>query len=326
MSFKDIKGQDKPITILRGYLNSSSIKGAYLFIGPEGVGKRLIAKTFAKAVNCLNQNDDSCDTCSSCLNIDKNQHPDIHFIDNQDTDAIKIEFIRHLKKDINLKSYQGKLKVFIINDAHNLTAEAANALLKILEEPPENSLIILISAKPALLFKTIISRCKIVRFHSVKRMELKELLKKDYSLDNALAHFLAYFSEGRIGRALRLKDTDILREKNRVIDEFSIFRPSGLEGLSRQDRQGLRMYLNILAAWFRDIYLLKIGMPHSELINLDRKTELLKFMSRYSLFDLDEILNSISDSLLYLEENINIVIEQILRHIEITCQAVLRPF
>jgi DNA polymerase-3 subunit delta' len=307
MSFKDIKGQDKPIEILKNALRSSSIAGAYLFVGQEAIGKQLVALNFAKSINCLSENDLPCDICPACLKIDKRQHPDVHFIAPLDSDAIKIEYIRDLKKDINLRPYEAKKKVFIINDAHNFTAEASNAILKILEEPPADSVIILITSKPALLFKTIVSRCQILKFYPLARARLKEILKKDYRLGDDPAHFLAYFSEGRIGNALRLKDADILREKNRIIDEFTIFnRPNFLEDLSIRDRQNLRSYLNILAAWFRDIYLIKTGMPHAELINLDRKDKLLNFMSRYTWLDLDEILNSISDSLSYLEQNINI--------------------
>jgi DNA polymerase-3 subunit delta' len=315
MSFKDIKGQDHPIEMLKEYIKSSCVIGGYLFIGPEGVGKALVAKTLAKIVNCQEDNLDSCDRCISCLKIERNQHPDMHYIsgsnllgnDNGDFDSIKIDYIRHLQKDINLKPYEGKIKVFIIDNAHYLTAEASNALLKVLEEPPGNSLIILISSKPTLLFKTIISRCKIIRFSSLLRTELEEILKKEYCLDNNLAHFLAYFSEGRIGSALRLKDADILREKNRIIDDFILLdsKPS-LDNLSLQNRKDVARGLNILAAWFRDIYLVKIGMPHYELINLDRKTQILRFMTRYTLLDLDEILKSISNSLLYLEQNVNI--------------------
>ncbi len=307
MSFKDIKGQDRPVEILKSALRNSSVAGAYLFVGQEGIGKYLVALNFAKAINCLDLKDDACDTCPSCLKIDKRQHPDVHFVEAQDSEAIKIEYIRDLKKDISLRPYEAKKKVFIINDAHNLTAEASNALLKVLEEPPKNSLIILISSKTALLFKTIISRCQILKFHPLNRMQLQEVLKKDYRLGSDSAHFLAYFCEGRIGNALRLKDGDILRNKNMIIDEFTIFnRPNFINTLSMQNRQDLRSSLNILVAWFRDLYLIKIGMPYSELINLDRKDELLKFMSSYSWLDLDEILNSISDSLLYLEQNINI--------------------
>ena len=314
MPFKDIKGQDKPIQILKGYIKQSSVLGGYLFSGPEGIGKGLVAKTLAKAVNCQEDILDSCDRCASCLKIDKQQHPDVQYIsgsgslgiDNGASDAIKIENIRQLKKDISLKPYEAKKKVFIIDNAHNLTAEAAGAILKILEEPPGNSLMILISSRPTLLFKTIISRCKIIRFPPLPRVELKEILKKDYGLDHNLAHFLAYFCEGRIGSALRLKDADILTTKNRIIDQFIFLNKLSPENISAQNREDISKQFNILAAWFRDIYLIKIGLLHSELINLDRKTELLRSINRYTSFDLDEILNSISDSLLYLGQNINI--------------------
>jgi len=318
MSFQDIRGQDKPIRILREYIKHSSLGSSYLFTGPEGVGKNLTAKTLAKALNCQRGDSlviDACDGCASCLKIENNQHPDVHLVDSSAlfkaeaaaSELIKIDYIRQLQKDINLKPYEGRRKVFIVNNAHNLTAEAGNALLKILEEPPQDSLIILVSAKPALLFKTIISRCRIVKFYPLERAKLEEVLKKDYSLDDNLAHFLAYFSEGRVGCALRLKDADILRQKNKIIDEFGLSRKEAfLNGLSAQNRESLSSCLNILTAWFRDIYFIKIGMPYCELINFDRKDQLLRDMNRYALFDLEEILKSISDSLFYLNQNVNI--------------------
>ncbi len=322
MSFKDIKGQDKPIQLLKEYMKNFRFDGSYLFVGEEGIGKKFVAKTLAKALNCEGEALDSCDTCASCLKIEKGQHPDIHIIDSsipvtlehgfgqkttiEESDSIKIEYIRRLQKDINLKPYEGRKKVFIIDNAHSLTPEASNALLKTLEEPPASSLIILISSKASLLFKTIISRCKTMKFYPLERFGLEELLKKDFRLDNNLAHFLAYSCEGRIGRALKLKDTGILREKNMVIDAFSSAGRSGMERSSVENRKDLRAQLNILAGWFRDMYVIKIGAPYSQLINLDRKEELLKLMHRYTFVDLYEIFNSLSDSLLYLERNINV--------------------
>jgi len=317
MSFKDIIGQDKAITILKEHIKHARLASAYLFSGPQGVGKKMAAKTLSKVLNCQNESLDPCDGCPSCLKIDKNQHPDVFVIDaatpidsdrsdSGDSNAIKINHIRQLQRSIALRPYEGKSKVFIIDDAHNLTAEASNALLKILEEPPRNSLIILISAKPNLLFKTIISRCRVLKFHPMGRAELERILRNNYSLNSDLAHFLAYFCEGKIGQAIKLKDTDILLDKNKVIDNFVILRNFRPEGLLVKNRDTLRDYLNILATWFRDIYLVKTGVMHSELINADRRPELLKLMQRFSFSELDEIFRVISSSVLRLEENVNV--------------------
>ncbi len=291
--------------MLKEYIGLERLSGSYLFLGEEGIGKKLTAKTLAKALNCQSASLDSCDSCASCLKIEKNQHPDVHLLETEATDSLKIEYVRKLQKEINLKAYEGKKKVFIVDDAHHLTAEAQNALLKVLEEPPENSLIILISARPALLFRTIISRCCPLRFYPLQRDKLEEILRKDFLLGTDTAHFLAYFCEGRLGRALKLKDTDILQEKNRVIDGFLRPGRSDFGGMSAENKHDLRGYLNILAAWFRDIYFVKVGMPYGELINLDRKEELLKVMAHYTLLELDEIFKTLSSSLLYLEQNIN---------------------
>jgi DNA polymerase III subunit delta' len=310
MSFKDIKGQDKPIGILKSYMRHPDFTGGFLFTGPEGVGKRLVAKTFAKASNCLQAvsdeagaETDSCDSCASCLKIEKNEHPDVHIIETEGQD-IKIESIRQLKREISLKPYEGRRKVFIIDNAHNLNSESSNALLKILEEPPRMSVIILITDKPAKLFKTIISRCRTIKFSAFERGKLQKILNKDYSIGEAVSHFLAYFSEGRLGSAVRLSSQDILKEKNRVIDSFVFSRRPGLD-FNAQDKKELSGQLNILASWFRDIYIIKIGVAHSEIINLDRKEELLRIMPKFSFSELNEILEGISISLLRLDQNIN---------------------
>ncbi|MBU1906318.1 MAG: DNA polymerase III subunit delta' [Candidatus Omnitrophica bacterium] len=305
MSFDAIKGQDRPVELLKDYIRQSSLGGGYLFVGPQGLGKRLIAVTLAKAVNCLNQTLDSCDTCASCAKIEAGQHPDVHMIEASGSE-IKIEQIRELKKYISLKPYEGRTNVFIIDNAHNLNAESSNALLKILEEPPGNSLIILITDKTSLIFNTIVSRCKILKFSGLARLKLKAMLKKDYRINEQLAHFLAYFSEGRIGFALELKDKDILDKKNRIIDSFTQSQKSRMPNIALQNREEVKDQLNILATWFRDIYLIKTGMPYSEVINLDRKDDLLRLIHRFSFSELDRIFNLLSESVSYLDQNINV--------------------
>lgn len=304
MPLSDIKGQDQALEILKAYIDSGRLGGGYLFTGPSSVGKKMTAKILAQALNCVGNNNQACGSCPSCLKINSDAHPDVHIISGDDG-QLKIGYVRQLQKDINLKAYEGRFKVFIIDNAHTLTSEAANCLLKVLEEPPRSSLIILITDKPNLLFKTILSRCKIVKFHAAKRKELNKTLSRDYGLDSSLAHFLSYFSEGRLGEALRLKDSSILNRKNDIIDKFVISSSFGVEGIDIEDKQDFYSTLNILSAWFRDIYLIKSGVPDLELINLDRKDDLLKIVNRFSYPDLDRIIGVLSNTILCLERNIN---------------------
>lgn len=324
MSFKDIKGQEQALGIIKESIAKRRFGRGYLFTGPEGIGKRMAAITLAKALNCESQNFDSCEVCPSCRKIDARRHPDVHFIncaciDKNEavTGSIKIDDIRSLQRQANLLSYEGRMKVFIIDNAHNLTDEASGALLKILEEPPGNMLIILITSKTALLFKTIISRCQNFKFYPMPRAGLKMLLTDDFKLEPVMAHYLAYLSEGRLGAALSLKDSAVISDKNRIIDEFGFGKSHGNMNSISEDKDKLRYALNVLVVWFRDIYLLKSG--NKDVVNLDRCEDLAKAAAVYSFQEIDELIKAISGSLLYIGQNINIKL------ILLNLKAMLKP-
>lgn len=304
MRFSEIIGHEKTLNIINGYLEKSHFFGGYIFSGPEGIGKKMVAKCIAQKLNCAALQDAPCGTCDSCLKIEKLQHPDLHLIENNES-QIKIEDIRGIQRQANFKPYEGALKVFIIDNAHQLNQEAGNSLLKILEEPPKDVLIILITHKPQNIIKTVLSRCKMIKFSALPRTKLEEVLTSNYALDRLTAHFLAFYAEGRLGLALRLKDTPLLQDKNKIFDNFLLSTKPLDRNLLGQSKEQLRVSLNILAAWFRDIYLLKAGLNGKEAINLDRQNDLLKQVQRFSFKQLDDILAALSESLLYLERNIN---------------------
>jgi len=320
MKFSDIRGHDRQIEILKEHLKYSRLSNGYLFSGPQAIGKKITALALAAAVNCYEGGLEPCGVCASCLKIEKRQHPDVFLFGSEErtgpvqeelygrisgSEAIKIDDIRQLQRSIALKPYEARSKVFIIDNAHNLTPEASNAVLKVLEEPPIRTLIILVTAKPVLLFKTITSRCKVIKFYSLPRKELKDILCKEYGFAEFHAHYAAYSCGGSIGDALFLKNADILEEKNRIIDLLACKNESGFESLLVKDRRDVRVYLNILAMWFRDAYLLKAGSAQEEMINIDRKDELLKQAAHFSHSGLEAILNCICQALFQLEENVN---------------------
>ena len=306
MFFKDLKGQDQAVDTLKSYIRQGHLSGGFIFSGPEGVGKKMAALASAMRLNCVETSaDEPCGHCASCLKIGNLTHPDLHLIGNQDGE-IKIEDVRSLQRQISFRPYEGLMQVFIIDNSHRLNPESSNALLKVLEEPPKHNLIILVTSKPRVLFNTISSRCKVVRFYALPRHDLERILSDDYSCDPQSAHFLAYFAEGSLGEALKFSQEQVMQRKNSLLDDFVFSAKPGLGFSGIQSKEEMRFSLNLLATAFRDIYLVKVGALPEEMINLDRKEELFKVADRLSFTRIDGILGCISESIEYLESNINI--------------------
>ena len=308
MSFKDIKSQDRAIEFLQSAIRGGKLSHAYLFVGPESIGKGLVARTLAKTLNCERKELDSCDECLSCRKIDKEIHPDVNWITPEGAGGvIKIEKIRWLKKNISLKPYEAKFKFYIVDKAHQMPNEAANSLLRTLEEPPPNSILILISDKPERLLSTIKSRCQMIRFQAMTLNELEKILEDEYNLSSDSSHFLANFSSGRIGRALALRDENILERKNQVIDGFSkeniIFNEDNL--FFNNSREEISEILNILSLWYRDMLVLKSTGTAELIVNKDRVDDIKSAATKYSQEELLNILEELKKAGFLIRQNVN---------------------
>jgi DNA polymerase-3 subunit delta' len=161
--WKDIPGHDHAVELLKSYSESARVPHAFLFAGIAGLGKTRIAKEFFKAVNCLDRSGEACDRCRSCIKVMANTHPDLVEM-NPSSRWIKVDEIREILSEIGFKPFESRMKFIIIEPAEHLNRESANALLKTLEEPPQNTVIVLISHRPKLLLPTIVSRCQVIRF------------------------------------------------------------------------------------------------------------------------------------------------------------------
>ena len=201
--FEKIVGNNQIKETLEKSIKQNKTSHSYLFIGIEGIGKKLFAIEFAKAILCLNE-EKYCNKCKSCIEFDTNNNPDFSYIE-PDGNSIKIEQIRNLQKRIQEKPVISNKKVYIINDAHLMTQEAQNCLLKTLEEPPEFATIVLIGSNETQFLPTIKSRCTIMHFNKIEKEELQKYLLENYGLNNISENMIEVF-QGSIGKAIQLKD------------------------------------------------------------------------------------------------------------------------
>ena len=200
--FQNILGNDKVKELLQESVNNNQVSHSYLFIGESGIGKKMIAKEFAKAILCLGDNK-YCDNCKSCLEFDGGNNPDFSIIE-PDGNVIKIDQIRQMQREVQEKPIISSKKVYIINDADKMKREAQNALLKTLEEPPEFVTIILIGENENEFLATIKSRCMILHFNSISDSDMKKYLEENYNM-KVTSNMLDVF-QGSIGKAIELKD------------------------------------------------------------------------------------------------------------------------
>lgn len=308
MSFYAIKGQDRAVGFLRRALESGRTAHAYLFMGPEGVGKRMAAINFAKALNCQALSPDRpCDACASCKKIDAHTHPDVRVVvPLEDKTAIGIGQVRDILKDAALKPYEGRRKVYIIDGAGRMQHVAQSAFLKTLEEPSPETVFILIAERPEDLFPTILSRSEVVMFLPLSREDVKEALVRAHGVDPVRAHILSGITSGRIGEAVRYAtDEKFFDRRAAVLDgllDRTFFGRDG-EKLSKED---LGSDLDVMLTYFRDILITKAGAVTSpSIVNVDRNEAIAREANAYGFDHLDRVIREILSTGFYLDANVN---------------------
>jgi len=306
LSFENLKGQDSAVSYLKSSLRNNHISHAYIFSGPDGIGKRLAAINFAKVLNCGHIVSESpCDQCSSCKKIDALVHPDILILKPKEEGAsIKIDDVRALTKDVYLKPFEARKKVYMIESAEYMKHEAANALLKTLEEPPSDSVIILLTSNIKSLFHTIVSRCQVVKFFPLKLNEVESILNKEYSLSPADAHILAHLAGGRLGEALKFRDEDIFTKRSLIMDKIlSVSRADfDFDDIPKED---VRVYLDMILAWYSDIMNVKAGASDDMLVNIDRTDSISIEAERLDFNRIEDIIGSVLSAITQMNQNAN---------------------
>ena len=306
--FGQILGHERQKEVLGRAMENGRIAHAYLFHGPEGVGKRLMALALARAIVCDEQR--GCGNCLPCRKIDHQNHPDLHVLE-PDGNSIKIEQIRSVKRDLNLKPLESPRKICLIEEADLMTAGAANSLLKTLEEPRGDTLIILLSAQPNRLLETIRSRCQAIPFTRHPNSRIQAELEGQLGIEATESHILAALSEGSFKKAFG-KDRDLYLEERRVLlktltglSPGSILPILDFAEKLAADKTVLPDILEIFQAFYRDVLLTLQGRKEDELVNLDLKDKINRTASKENVASILSKLDALAEVRRQLDRNVN---------------------
>ncbi len=294
--FSSLIGNSEVKQSLQRLLSGGRLPGSMLFTGEPGVGKKLFALELARVLNCRNrQGLEACDECSSCKRISRSTFPPFpKDDDNKDRmiwgehadvamvrpfkQIIRVKPIRELESEANFRPFEGAARVFIVEDAEYMNDQAANALLKTLEEPTPTTHLILTTANPSALLATIRSRCQMIRFAPIPADEIRRFLIEIENIAPADAELLAQISRGSLGRALA-GDVETYREQREAMlavlkaltiagDRVQLLRSA--EALAAaKDRDEYENLLDVLETLIRDAWALALGRPANSIVNTD---------------------------------------------------------
>lgn len=275
MPFKDILGHDREIAILKKAILNDKVAHSFLFAGPEGIGKRLVAVSLVKSLNCSALKGDFCGNCRNCADIDNSSYGDVFAIEPREPESkggdidhesgvIKIDAVRDAQQRLSYRSIRGGKKVCIVDGAEKMNKEAQNAFLKTLEEPPPDSVIILIADSGATILPTILSRCQRINFRPLSRNIMIGMIKERLSLSDETAALLSCLSGGSMGKALNWDMESMLEQRKKIVEMLPRLSLADMEGIfsaAEDIAKGENPVesLEFLKMCYRDIAVIKEG-------------------------------------------------------------------
>jgi DNA polymerase III subunit delta' len=341
VSFGHIHGQAAAVATLQVALRREAVPQSYLFLGPEGVGKTTTARALIQTLLCLKHSDEdqSCGVCINCKRVTEGTHPDVATI-APDGETTKVWQLwnrpghpQGALETLSFAPIAGKRRVYLFEKAETFNEESANSILKALEEPPPYVQFVLCAPSATAVLPTILSRCQQVRFTNVAAEVIVATLQKERQLSLTEAKMLAAYSQGSLGRALRLSDSPeqqaqrdnllALAEKIARSPSIAAFKlAEELRNLSKgqkaakgegdgdsDDVKGTRgeltRALEVLGAWFNDLLALSLCGPSAPIVHEERRERILPFVERYQTEQLIQNIRAILEFHRYIQRNAN---------------------
>lgn len=355
MIWPRVIGQQRVKHALLSALKSHRLTHAYLFHGPEGVGKDAMALELSRVLHCQNSAEQACDTCPSCVQLNTLRHPDVKFVvalpvgkgEKSDdpplarlTDGdvksiqeqlllkgsnpyyrvtipraniIKINSIREVRRESALSTSDGRRRVIIISRADEMGDEASNTLLKTLEEPSGNTMLVLTTSRRDALLPTIQSRCQALRFDSLTEENIRVALMERNGVHEQHASVIAKLANGSYGAALDLIQEDVAKRREEVVSFVMHALGNNMATLvehieelsASRDREVVTRFLHMLLMWFRDALLCAHGR---EVINLDQQDPILRFVRKFPNANLIHLISDVEQAISLVERNVYITL------------------
>ena len=311
-----IQGHEWAERLLRAHITRQELRHAYLFTGPPGVGRRSLALSFIRAINCLQPPapGEYCGTCRICRQTASMQHSDLTILQaEKEGGVLKVEQVRDLQHTVSLMPYEARYRVALLLRFEEANPSAQNALLKTLEEAPQRVILMLTAGSAESLLPTILSRCEVLRLRPMSLDRLAEELGKQHEnqLPAEQARLLAHLSGGRLGYALRLKDqAEKMEQRNSVLsDLLNLLSANRRERFSyaesaAKDREALRETYGIWLSFWRDL-MLRAASPRLALVNTDLEHEIDELARHISLPAARACVSNLEKSITRLDANLN---------------------
>jgi DNA polymerase-3 subunit delta' len=321
MSFTSVIGNASAVARLRAAIRNGRLAHGYIFAGPEGVGKTLIATEFAKAILCERGGDDACGECGSCRKFGHGNHPGFERMEPEGKGrVIRIEALRELQRGLAFGTRGAAHLIVVIEPADRMLPAVANAFLKTLEEPPAGIMLVLITAQPAALLETIVSRCQMVRFAPVPRADIEAFLMKQRGAAPDAARLAAAMSDGSPGRAIALLDGGLAAQRDDLLEKLQDLTPDNSPDLVEQlvrsigkgsassgdQRLAARGLLNLVLYIYRDMLSARMAGEDYPLHSADCRQAIASAAQRLDADDLLAAVDMLIEAIGQIDVNVNL--------------------
>ena len=307
-----IIGQEQMIDHFKSAIEMDKVSHAYIIQWDYDSGKKLMASVFAKALQCEQKGTEPCNHCTSCLQADTGNQPDIIYVSHEKPNSIGIHDVREqINGSIGIKPYSSDYKIYIVDEAEKMTAEAQNALLKTIEEPPAYAVIFLLTTNLGKLLPTILSRCVILNIQPVK----DELIKRhllSLGVEERQAEFCTAFSMGNVGKAIRVATSEEFNEiKNDCVHMLKYAKDMQvyelIQAVKELTKYKLQIYdyLDFMLMWYRDVLLLKATGNANSLIYQEEYSSIRDRGNQSSYEGIQKIIEEIEKAKVRLRANVN---------------------